>query len=122
MCWKVQVLKTNWFTLQATSVTVSNVTEKLSATTPLSNIGKTCLQLLDRNFPPIIDYIRLSIGTLWKLVIQESKKSQHLNPKTCDCLVAENCLLILNYKQSAVIYRADVTPKIGNQHSYIWLT
>ena len=51
-------------------------------------------------------------------IIQESKKS-HLNPKTCDCLVAENCLLILNYKQSAVIYRADVTPKIGNQHSYI---
>ena len=29
-----------------------------------TNTGKTCLQLLHRNFPPIKDYIRSSIGTL----------------------------------------------------------
>ena len=37
-----------------------------------------------------------------KNIIQESKKSQHPNPKTCDCQVAENCLLNGNFKQSAV--------------------
>ena len=31
---KSQVLKANWFTLQVTSVTEGNVTEKLSGTTP----------------------------------------------------------------------------------------
>ena len=42
--------------------------------------------------------------------IKESKKSQNLNPKTCDYQVAKNCPLNGNCKQSAVIYQADVTP------------
>ena len=54
-----------------------------------------------------------------KNIIQESKKSQHPNPKTCDCQVAENCPLNGNCKQSAVIYQADVTPEIDNKHIYI---
>ena len=37
-----------------------------------------------------------------KNIIQESKKSQHPNPKTCDCQVAENCPLNGNDEQSAV--------------------
>ena len=57
-----------------------------------------------------------------KSIIQESKKSQHLNQKTCDCHVAENCPLNGHCKQSAVIYQADVTPEIDNEHTYIGLT
>ena len=57
-----------------------------------------------------------------KNIIQESKKSQHPNPKTCDCQVAENCPLNGNCKQSAVIYQADVTPEIDNKHIFIALT
>ena len=56
-----------------------------------------------------------------KSIIKESKKS-HLNPKTCDCQVAENCPLNRNCKQSAVIYQADVIPEIDNKHYYIGLT
>ena len=143
MCWKIQVLKTNWFILQVTSVTEGNVTEKLSGTTPLliSRLKQTLAKLFYNYwtdiFHPIIDYIRLSIGTLRKLVIyvcltwhhtfllriiQESKKSQHLNPKTCDFQVAENCPLNGNCKQSAVIYQADITQEIDNEHTYIGLT
>ena len=57
-----------------------------------------------------------------KNIIQESKKSQHPNPKTCDCQVGENCPLNGNFKQSAVIYQADVTPEIGHERVYIRLT
>ena len=57
-----------------------------------------------------------------KNIVQESKISQHSNPKTCDCQVAENCLLNGNCKQSAVIYQADVTPEIDNERIYIGLT
>ena len=117
MCWKIQVLKTNWFTLQVTSVTEGNVTEILSGTNPpfdpqvKRNIGKTFLQLMDRNFPPhhrlhkIINRntVKISyscmpnmashISSHNKSTIQESKKSQHLNPKTCDYQVAKKCPL-----------------------------
>ena len=57
-----------------------------------------------------------------KNIIQESKKSQQPNPKTCDCQVAENCNLNGNCKQFAVIYQADVTPEIDNECIYIGLT
>ena len=57
-----------------------------------------------------------------KSINQETKKPQHLNPKTCDCQVAENCPLNGNCKQSAVIYQADVTPEIDKEHTYIGLT
>ena len=40
--------------------------------------------------------------------IQESKKSQHQNPKTCDCQVADNCPHNGNFKQPVVIYQTDV--------------
>ena len=52
------------------------------------------------------------ISTNNKNIIQESKNSQHPNPRTCYCQVAENCRLNGNSKQSAVIYQADVTPEI----------
>ena len=57
-----------------------------------------------------------------KNTIQEFKKSQHSNPKTCDCQIAENCPLNRNCKQSAVICQADVTPEIDNERIYIGLT
>ena len=57
-----------------------------------------------------------------KNIIQESKKSQHPNPKMCDCQVAENCPLNGNCKQSAVIYQADVTREIYNKRIYIGFT
>ena len=58
-----------------------------------------------------------------KNITQESKKSHHPNPKTCDCQVAENCPLNRNCKQSTVIYQADVTPEIyNNKCTYIGLT
>ena len=41
---------------------------------------------------------------------------------TCDCQVAENYPLNRNCNQSAVIYQADVTPEIDNEHIYIGLT
>ena len=47
--------------------------------------------------------------------------SQHSNPKTCDCQVGENCLLNGNCKQTNVIYQADLTPEIDNEHTYIGL-
>ena len=47
------------------------------------------------------------ISTNNKNIIQESKNSQHPNPGTCYCQVAENCPLNGNCKQSAVIYQAD---------------
>ena len=73
-----------------------------------TNIGKTFLQLLDRNVPPhhrlhkIINKntVKISYSCMLnmashisshnKSIIQESKKSQHLNPKMCDCQVAGN--------------------------------
>ena len=55
-----------------------------------------------------------------KSIIQESKKSQHPNPKTCDCQVAESCLLNGNCKQSAVIHQEDVTPEIDKK-TYIYI-
>ena len=57
-----------------------------------------------------------------KSIIQESKKSQHLNPKMCDWQVVENCPLNRNCQQSAVIYQADATPEVDNEHNYIGLT
>ena len=57
-----------------------------------------------------------------KNIMQKSKKSQHPNSKTCDCQVAENCLLNRNCKQSAVIYQTDVTQEIDNKRLYIGLT
>ena len=57
-----------------------------------------------------------------KNIIQEPKKSQHPNPKTCDCPVAENCPLNGICKESAVICQADVTPEIDNERIYIGLT
>ena len=87
------------------------------------------ISILDKNFPPHPYYKRLSTETLKisyscmpnmashistnnKNIIQESKNSQHPNPGTCYCQVAENCPLNGNCKQSAVIYQADVTPEI----------
>ena len=105
-----------------------------------TNIGKTFLQLLDRNFPPhhrlhkIINKstVKISYSSMPnmtshisyhnKSIIQESKKWQHQNPKKCDCQVAENCLLNGNCKQSAVIHQADVTPEIDKKHTYNELT
>ena len=55
------------------------------------------------------------------LIIKASYKSQHLNPKTRDCQVAENCPLNGHCKQPAVIYQADITPEIDNEHTYIGL-
>ena len=57
-----------------------------------------------------------------KNIIQKSKKSQHPNPKSCDCQIAENCPLNGNWKQSAVIYQADVTQVIDNERINIGLT
>ena len=57
-----------------------------------------------------------------KNIIQESKKSQYPNPKTCDCQLAENCTLNGKCKQSAVTYQPDVTPEIDNELIYIGLT
>ena len=57
-----------------------------------------------------------------KSIIQESKKSQHLNPKMCDCQVAENCPLNGNCNQSAVIYQSDITPEIDNERTYFGFT
>ena len=62
------------------------------------------------------------ISTNNKNIIRESKKSQRSNPKTCDCHVAENCTLNGNCKQTTVIYQADITPEIDNEHVYIGLT
>ena len=62
------------------------------------------------------------ISSHHKSIIQESKNSHHLNPKSCDCQVAENCPLNGNCKQSAVIYQTDVTPEIDNEHTCIGLT
>ena len=68
-----------------------------------TNIGKNCLQLLDRNSSPhhrlhkIINKntVKISYSCILnmgphisshnKSIIQESKKSQNLNPKTFDC-------------------------------------
>ena len=57
-----------------------------------------------------------------KNIIQESTKSQHPNPKTCDCQITKNCPLNRNCKQSPVIYQADVTPEIDNERICIGLT
>ena len=57
-----------------------------------------------------------------KSIIQESKKSQYLNPKTCDCQVAESCPLNGNCKQSAVIHQEDVTPDIDKKIYNIYWT
>ena len=62
------------------------------------------------------------ISSHHKSIMQESKNSHHLNPKSCDCQVAENFPLNENCKQSAVIYQADVTPEIDNEHTCIGLT
>ena len=71
MYWKIQVLKTNWFTFQVTSAAEGNVTERLSGTTPIliSRLAKYFYNYWTDISHPIIDYIRLSIGTLRKLVI-----------------------------------------------------
>ena len=75
------------------------------------NIGKTFFQLLDKTFPShhrlhkIINRntVKISyscmrnmtshISSHNKKIVQEYKKSQHPNPKTCDCQVAQNCPL-----------------------------
>ena len=138
-------MKTIWFTLQVTSITEGNITKIIWYNPPFdlqfkANIGKTFLQLLGRNFPPhhrlhkIINRNTVKISYLCmpnmtshisshhKSIIQESKNSHHLNPKSCDCQIAENCPLNGNCKQSAVIYQADVTPEIDNEHTCIGLT
>ena len=104
-----------------------------------TNIGKTFFQLLVKYFPPhhrlhkIIN--RNTIKTIYscmpnmashisshnKNIVQESKKSQYPNPKTCDCQVAENCPLNVNSKQSTVIYQAGVIPEIDKERIYIGL-
>ena len=76
-----------------------------------TNIGKTFFQLLDKTFPSHhrlhkiinrntvkISYscmpnIASQISSHNKKIKQEPKKSQHPNPKTCDCQVAQNCPL-----------------------------
>ena len=104
-----------------------------------ANIGKTFFQLLDRNFPPHHQLHKINKNTVRisylcmpnmvshissnnKNIIQESMKSQHPNPKTCDCQITKNCPLNRNCKQSSVIYQADVTPEIDNERIYIGLT
>ena len=58
-----------------------------------------------------------------KNIIQESKKSQHPNPKMCGCQVAENCPPPDgNCKESVVIYQADATPEIYSERINIGLT
>ena len=56
-----------------------------------------------------------------KNIIQESKKSQYPNPKTCDCQVAGNCPFNVNSKRSTVIYQAGVIPEIDKERIYIGL-
>ena len=68
-----------------------------------TNIGKIYFQLLDRNFPPHHRLRELVMRSTLKIsyscmpntashvsshnknIIEKSKKSQHPNPKTCDC-------------------------------------
>ena len=57
-----------------------------------------------------------------KNIIQESKKSQHPNLEMCYCEVAENCPLNGNCNKSAVIYQADVTPKVDHERIYTAFT
>ena len=105
-----------------------------------TNIGKTFLQILDRNFPPhhrlhkIINRntVKISYSCMPNMathisshnrkILQETKKLQHPNPRTCDCQVADNYPLDGNCKQSAVVYQADVTPEVDSERNYIGLT
>ena len=57
-----------------------------------------------------------------KNIIQESKKSQHPNTKSCDCLVAETAPFNGNCKKSTVIYQADATIEIDYKSVHIGLT
>ena len=105
-----------------------------------TDIDKIFFQLLDRNFPPHHRLHKISnrntvktssscmpnmashISSRNKNIIQESKKLQYQNPKTCDCQVAEKCPINGNWKQSAVIDQVDLTPEIDNERIYIGLT
>ena len=105
-----------------------------------TNIGKTFLQLLDRNFPSHhrlhkiinrntvkISYscmpnIAAHISSHNKNIMQVSKNSQDPNPRMCDCQLPENCPLSGKCKQSAVIYNADVKPELDLERNYFGLT
>ena len=105
-----------------------------------TNIAKTFLQILDKNFPPHhrlhkiinrntvkISYscmpnVASQIASHNRNIIGEYKKSDLPIPKKCDCKRADNCPLNGKCKQSAVIYKAEITPEIDDKRSYIGLS
>ena len=105
-----------------------------------TNIGKTFLQLLDKNFPPhhrlnkIINRntVKLSYSTMPnmashiashnKKILQKSRDLEVQDGRSCNCENPENCPLNGNCLQEAVVYQADVTPETEEEQSYLGLT
>ena len=107
-----------------------------------TNIGRTFLQLLDKNFPPhhrlhkILNRntVKISYSTMPNIashiashnrkVLKESKEQgvTPQNQRTCNCEHPENCPLDGNCLEPAVVYQADVTPDVDEEQSYLGST
>ena len=105
-----------------------------------TNIGRTFLQLLDKNFPPhhrlhkILNRstVKISYSTMPnmashiashnKKILQNSREQDVRERRTCNCEQPENCPLNGNCLQEAAVYQADVTPETEEAQSYLGLT
>ena len=101
-----------------------------------TNVGRTFLQLLDKNFPPhhrlhkLLNRktVKISYSTMPNMarhiashnrkILQKSKEQDAPAPRTCNCDHPENCPLDGNCLEEAVVYKADVTPEITRGQSY----
>ena len=105
-----------------------------------TNIGRTFLQILDKNFPPhhrlhkIINRntVKISYSTMPNMashiashnrkILQKSREQDLPDGRTCNCEEPGSCPLNGNCLQEAAVYQADVTPETEEEQSYLGVT